>query len=56
VTGGDLRAALDAVLAGKPAFGISSAQHRLQHQMESGKRAGLFLIRQFRELTRIKYS
>ena len=43
VTGKDLRAALDAVLAGKTDFANSRRQHRLQHQMESRQRAGLFL-------------
>ena len=43
VTGKDLRAALDAVLAGKPVSPNSKSQHGLQHQMENRQRAGLFL-------------
>ncbi len=46
VTGEDLRAALDAVLAGQPVpTEQSEAEHRLQHQMEAGQRAGLFPLR-----------
>ena len=41
VTGADLRAALDAVLAGQPGARRSKAQHRLQHQVESGTRRKL---------------
>ena len=44
VTGADLRAALDAVLAGKKAERPAAAQHRLQHQMETRQRAGLFRL------------
>ena len=43
VTGKDLRAALDAVLAGKTTSAISSAQHGLQHQVEGRQRTGIFL-------------
>ena len=43
VTGKDVRAALDAVLAGQAGVAESEAQHRLQHQMEAGQRAGLLL-------------
>ncbi len=43
VTGKDLRAALDAVLAGKPVRDGTNPQHRLQHQMEIRQRAGLLL-------------
>ena len=42
VTGRDLRAALDAVLAGQAGSERAEAQHRLQHQVEAGRRAGLF--------------
>ena len=44
VTGQDLRAALDAVLAGKPVGRRPEAQHRLQHQVESRQRAGVFQV------------
>ena len=40
VTGSDLRAAADAVLAGKPAPDDAAAEHGLQHQVESRQRAG----------------
>ena len=41
VTGRDLRAALEAVLAGETRPGHPDRQHRLQHQVEAGQRAGL---------------
>ena len=44
ITGADLRAAVDAVLAGKKPSEQAAAQHRLQHQVEAGQRAGLFRI------------
>ena len=44
VTGDDLRAAIDAVLAGKAAGGGAAAEHRLQHQVEAWRGAGLFWV------------
>ncbi len=44
VTGADLRAAIDAVLDGKPATAGAAAQHRLQHQVEAGERAGVLPV------------
>ena len=41
VTGADLRAALDAVMAGTSSSRESKAQHRLQHQVEERKCSGL---------------
>ena len=41
VTGSDLRAALDAVLAGKAAARKANPQHRLQHQMARRQRAAV---------------
>ena len=38
VTGGDLRAALDAVLAGRPAPRRTGPQHRVQHQVAGRQR------------------
>ena len=42
VTGADLRAAADAVLAGKPAPETQKAEHGLQHQVVARQRAGVF--------------
>ena len=41
VTGKDLRAAIDAVLAGRPVDERQKAEPRLQHQVEAGERARL---------------
>ena len=40
-TGADLRAAVDAVLAGKKPSEKQTAEHRLQHQVDRRQRAGL---------------
>ena len=42
VTGKDLRAAMDAVLADQPVNPGSASQHRLQHQVEKWKRTFVF--------------
>ncbi len=39
--GKDIRAALDAVLAGQPVSAGSAAEHRVQYQVEAGQRAGV---------------
>ena len=44
VTGADLRAALDAVLAGKKPVARATCQPRLQHQVGPGQRAGLLWL------------
>ena len=44
VTGEDLRAALDAVLARQARLAQSEAQPRLQYQVETRQRAGLFQL------------
>ena len=41
VTGADLRRAVDAVLKGEQPSPAAGPQHRLQHQVEEGQRAGL---------------